>query len=182
MEWTSTSQYQKSNNFWVCRKSWLPSFMINLEMKFFITISFCVSTKIYVIAFNLFLHYIKLVIGDYLSYKRLFIRQGILKSVLKLTVDTVVSLDCLVQCNVIRNVINKFMKWIISSFSFDREETGGTWTIKWWKGPHNILLNTTSWLWIFDLSSTKNYFLPLNRKRSCLRAWSMHGCSYTLSD
>lgn len=116
--------------------------------------------------------YIKLVIRDYLWYERLFIRQGILKSVLKLTVETVDSLDCLVQCNVIRNLINKFMKWIISSFSFDREETGGTWTIKWWKEPHNIQLNTTSWLWIFDLSSTKNHFLPLNRKRCCLRGWS----------
>ena len=44
-----------------------------------------------------------------MSYKRLFIRQGILKSVLKLTVDSVVSLDCLVQCNVIRNVINAYL-------------------------------------------------------------------------
>ena len=108
-----------------------------------------------------------------MSYKRLFIHQGILKSVLKLTVDSVVSLDCLVQCNVIKNVINKFMKWTISSFSLIEKKPGEL-------GQSNDEKALVIFHWIqlhdcgyqVDLSSMKNHFLPLNRKRSCLRGWS----------
>ena len=89
VEWILLLNIRSRTIFESAVRNWLPSFMINLVMPyFFITISFFLSTKIYVmVSFSFLPTYIKLVIGNSVIQKALYSPSN-LEIVFKTNVET----------------------------------------------------------------------------------------------